>query len=266
MISFSWLFQRHYQLLQNVIFEDLKHLKTADLYFGATHDPIYSFAFPTTLKPQTLNLTEIKKGFSSFNPQATVYLAEEHVKKGFPEYLVRNHYTFGFTDTWMVFKRSSSKISLSKKPLVQLITPQTFKDYYYILSRVFADWSGNEKYLQICKDSITDKIKPAVSDLKSELYVIYEHGQPASAASLFFSKKLKTGYLHNDGTLKEFRNRGYQTALINHRVARLLAEGIETIYAIVEYGGTSWRNYVRCGFQTIQIAQFFFLKTSSSHI
>ena len=76
---------------------------------------------------------------------------------------------------------------------------------------------------------------------------------PAAGAGLFYSEQGNFAYLHNAGTLNEYRKKGYQTTLIKHRVNIALENGIDNIYSIVEQGEQSWSNCIKNGFNQVQV-------------
>lgn len=79
----------------------------------------------------------------------------------------------------------------------------------------------------------------------AELFGIRVQGKWAACAQT--NPYTQSAILGCDGTLPEFRGRGLQTALIQHRVA-LLPAGTLAI-AEVAPGSTSQRSYLRCGFE-----------------
>lgn len=128
-----------------------------------------------------------------------------------------------------------------------VVTPENFVDYNSVLGKVFSDFPGNKTYMKILEKTISDKLKSDFPGLKSDLYIIYKNGKPASGAAMFYSKEGNFAYLHDAGTLKEFRGKGYQTDLIRHRVNKAISLGIDRIYTSVTQGSTSWSNSIKCG-------------------
>jgi GNAT superfamily N-acetyltransferase len=256
--NFEDLWQAHFEWAQGVLLKQIKPLKTTDIYFGYPPTEWFNFALPKVEKPERLDLNEIKKVLSPVSPPTAVYLHEEHVKAGFPEFLTKNGYQFMGTDTWMVLdKKISGEIKIDIP--VEHINLAKFSDYDELTHEVFKQEGYDDPtYNKICRQSLTGEMKSKVLGFSSEFFMIYENGKPASGAGLFLTKEI--GYFHNDATYKQYRKKGYQTALIKERIKLCLERNIKTIYSIVEKDSQSFRNFERCGFKTWQVYELFTLK------
>lgn len=169
-------------------------------------------------------------------------------------------YVLGGRDTWVVLNRELFKPKLTNIQ-VKHIKPVEFEDYRKVLNLCFKDWPGEEEYNQLCFESMVREKKGKFKDETSEFFVIYiEKSKPVAGAGLLLSEDKKIAYFHNDGTLPNHRNRGYHQVLIEERVKYCLRRGIRVLYAIIEHGEQSWRNYINLGFEQQQIANIFFLK------
>lgn len=255
--TFETVWNLHYQWSKNILTREAVTLDVAIIYCSEIPGEFYNYAVPQTDNPSDLNLKEIEQFFLSKNEKPSFYLLEKHQHEGFSEELIHHGWDFNCRDTWMISDAKSQKDVKSQKADITTITPETFSDYRKVLDPVFSDFSGNEKYLEICLKTLKSEIKSPVSDLKSEFFLIYDSGQPAAGAALFYSPKENIAYLHDAGTLPKYRGKGYQTALINHRVQRALECGVDRIYSLVEHGGRSWKNCIKCGFNQYQVANLF---------
>lgn len=257
--NFSDLWRAHFELSQDVLVKEIKPLKTVDVYIGNTPDAWYNFALPKVKKPAELNLEEVKKVLFPISPPTTIYLWEKHIKTGFTKFLTKNSYEFMGTDTWVVLKPKGLKklkveipvehIGLSKFPDYDKVTVEVFKEEDY----------DNRPYVEVCRKSLTGEMKSKVPGFSSEFFMIYENNHPAAGAGLFLTEEI--GYFHNDATFKEYRKRGYHTALIKERIEFCLDRGVKTLYSIVEHKGQSFRNYNKCDFETWQVCNLFTLKS-----
>jgi GNAT superfamily N-acetyltransferase len=82
----------------------------------------------------------------------------------------------------------------------------------------------------------------------SECYLAYANpGEPAGGAAL--SIRDNTAVLFADGSIPRYRRRGFQSALIRHRVNDAIARGCDLAAATTAPGSGSQRNYERLGFQ-----------------
>jgi GNAT superfamily N-acetyltransferase len=85
-------------------------------------------------------------------------------------------------------------------------------------------------------------------------FIAYIGGQPAAMGSLFICEN--EGYIANDYTFPDFRGKGLQTALIQHRLEVAKEMDLEMVYTDVEFGTTSHNNMVKIGFQLVYINSF----------
>jgi len=257
--NFEDLWQAHFEWAQGVLLKQIKPLKTTDIYFGYPPTEWFNFALPKFEKPADIDLGKIKKILSPVSPPTAVYLHEKHIKAGFPKFLTQNGYQFMGTDTWMIFdKRTSRELKIDIP--VEHISLAKFPDYDKLTHGVFIQEGYDDPtYNEICRKSLTGEMKSKTPGFSSEFFMIYENGKPAAGAGLFLTKE--TGYFHNDATYRQYRSKGYHTALIKERIKFCLDRGIKTIYSIVEHKKQSFRNFERCGFKTWQVCELFTLKS-----
>ena len=81
------------------------------------------------------------------------------------------------------------------------------------------------------------------------LYLIRIDGRPAAAAKLFLHDRV--GYFPDAATDPDFRGRGLQTALLQHRSVIAAQSGAELIYSQAAFGSTSHRNMERVGLRVL---------------
>lgn len=256
--NFEELWEAHFKWSLGILTKEVKSFKTVDIYLGNIPDIWNNFALPKVINPTDLDFEEIKTNLTPYSPSSTIYLHEKQAKGGFKEFLLQNNYRFSGTDTWLVFNPKAAR-DLTIKAQVEKIGLAKFPDFGRLTLEVFKEEGYDDSvYNEICRKSLTGEIKSQVPDFSSEFFMIYEDGQPAAGAGLFSTDKL--GYLHNDATAKEYRGKGYQTALIKRRVELCLKRRIETIFSVVENESQSFKNYQKCGFETWQIGQLFVRK------
>jgi hypothetical protein len=258
--DFQKLFNTHWKWQKGVFSTDIVEEDGVVYYFGRLNSEFFDVAIPQVGTPNKLNLDLIKRRFEAAERTPSFYLTEELQKKGFVEYLIRNGFSLLDSDTWMVLDESvyGEQEPNSKVTEVDL---DKFGDYYSVLSVVFKDFQSNEKYLEICKNSLAGKVKSEnFDDFKSELYLIYDNDKPAAGGGMFYSVKGNFAYLHDAGTLEEFRGKGYQTDLIKYRANKALGLGINRIYSLTEQGEQSWKNMIKIGFNQLYVANILGLK------
>jgi len=148
-------------------------------------------------------------------------LLEKYQELGFNDYLISQGFKIDSHEAWMVLNQERYLDNKVKAEIIR-IDESNFSDFDEVLMKAFNTFPGMEEYLAICKRLTSNKPENYFSDFSTELYLIYDDGKPAVAAGLFFSKQGNFGYLHTAGTKEEFRGKGYQTALLKHRVNRAL--------------------------------------------
>ena len=212
----------------------------------------FNLVYPKVSNPKKLNIKEVESFFERIKEKPSIYLLDQHIKNGFVEYLVRLGFKFESRDTWMGFDKNTYLNNPIKSQITE-VTPDNFYDFKTVLGEVFKDFTGNPRYLEICEKTLSGEMKNKVADLKSQFFLIYEGGRPVSGAAMFSSVKNNFAYLHNGGTLKEFRGKGYQSDLIRHRTNIALSMNINRIYAIVDHGGQSWSNFIKSGYNQMHM-------------
>lgn len=81
------------------------------------------------------------------------------------------------------------------------------------------------------------------------LYLARADGRAAAIGKIFIHDGV--GFFADATTLKEFRGRGLQTALLRHRAAVARAAGVDLLFSHAEFGSTSHRNMERLGLRVL---------------
>lgn len=244
--KFEELWRSHTRWTDGVLVQKIHEKPYGNLYLSDIGGPYYSFS-RLTEKPTDHILKEIEDIFSKSNEDASIFLSRQEQSEHITEYLVRQSYRFRGTDTWMVLNKSDYENSEVTSDIVE-VNSETFDDFEVVLAEIFKEFSGNKKYLQMCRGTLNGNVKSAVEDFEAKFFVIYDGDTPVAGAGMIYSVKEDIAYLHNSGTLEKYRGKGYQTAFIRHRVNLAHELGINRMYSIVEQGTVSWANMIRNGF------------------
>lgn len=247
MNNFVQLWEDHMAWSQGVLVNEVVELPFAKVYLSPVEGPYYSFG-RLHRTPTKDELSQLEKEFTSRKKQPSLFVDRYQHEEKLTDFLVRSGYHFGGNDTWMLLNENLYSSSDVNADVVK-ITPETFDDFEAVLGVVFKDFGGNKTYLDICKKSNAGDVSSDVDDFGSELYVIYDDKKPVAGAGVFYSKSKNVAYLHNAGTLESARGKGYQTALIRHRVNLMLEKGITRQNSIVSLGSISWANMIKNGFE-----------------
>lgn len=248
---FDEVLQLQFKLLTGVLYNEVRKLRTCQIALSDIPGEYINFAIPTVESPHDLNRDEIEQVLTAKKEKPSICLVQKHLENGFAEYLVREGYSFEDMESWMGYDKNTYKAQDVKSKITS-VSSSNFSDFQEVLGKVFEDFPGNETYLQACLETMQGKRKSSVDDLKLELYLIYDNGKPAAGAGLFYSKSENYAYLHDAGTLEQYRGKGYQTDLIRHRINVAIENDIDRIYSCVEFGSKSWSNSIKCGLNTMQ--------------
>lgn len=245
--GFQKLWDLHHNWSIGVLYKEIIKTLSSNIYLSDISGGYYNFAVPSVDNPELLDLPTIEKIFKNYGEKSSFLLFSSHQDNGFVEHLIRQGYKSAGGDCWLTLDKGAYKNPTFDVNIAE-ITPETFYDFYSVLSKVFVDFPGNGKYLELCLKSIKKQLSSPVEDLDSKLYVIYDGNTPTAGGGVFYSTKNDIAYIHNGGTLKEFRGKGYQTALLKHRINIALNAGISNIYTSVEPHSQSWSNCIKIGF------------------
>ena len=257
---FKAIWELNNQWTVGVLCTEIRKTATANIVLSEVVGEYSNYAVPTVANPEMLDLKEIKAVLNTGKNKAAVYLLEAQQQAGFVEYLVRNNFSLDSRDVWMGYDRETYQNKAIVSQIVQ-ITPDTFADFAAVLGKVFSDFAGNDQYLEICGKSLAGDFRKVQPKLNSDFFVIYENNLPVAGAGMFYSEKDNFAYLHNTGTLPEYRGRGYQTDLIRYRINKAVEQGIDRIYTSVEQGGKSWTNMIKCDLSQLQLGNIFIEKS-----
>lgn len=253
--NFQKILNAYIDLNEILLADHIEKFETHIYIQSKIKSPYYSITIPLTEKVELFDIKSIEKNYSESGNKSSIYLLETQQLSGFTEFLIKSGYTFDGRDTWMLFDKTNKNAAIPVKPVE--ITKETFTDFYNVLDVVFSDFDGNDSYQSVIKNSLGSVLNTLHPDLVSRVFVIYENSTPVSGGALLYSKSGNFAYLHDTGTLEEYRGKGYQTSLIRHRVEIATKEGIENIFSLVEHGGQSWRNMIKNGFKQKHVANLF---------
>ena len=243
---FHELWQLQQRWAYKIFYEKIIDEETFGGFTSSIPGEYFNLVFPKVNKPEDLNLSEILHLFAEIKEKPAIFLFEDQAKDGFVEYLVRQGYKFECRDCWMGYDPKTYNDKTISSKIIE-VTPKTFSDFKTVLGEIFKKFPGNTAYLEICEKTLKGDLVNDFTDLKSRFFLIYENGKPVSGAGMFSSVKNNFAYLHDAGTLKDFRGKGYQSDLIHYRVNKAVEEGINRIYSSVDHRTQSWSNFINCG-------------------
>lgn len=124
------------------------------------------------------------------------------------------------------------------------VDEEFFDEYKQVALEIFPNWSNEEEYVEyfnnLSKEKNTDKI---YTD-----YALIKDGQIISIASTIYDVKANLAYIHNAGTVLEYRRKGYFTLINKLLINKAFDLGINRSYVIVEKDSESFNAYKKIGF------------------
>lgn len=235
-----------------IFYKSVKKLTNFVLIEGYIPHEYFNFALPSGRNFFAADLSNIESEFSKLNLKPAIYLTEQYQQIGFTEILVRNGYKFKSSELWLGAEIASlnlNNISVGETEVIE-VSIENFNDFSSVANTNWSNEPTQLPYSKICEETLTgEKFHTGVT---SKFFVIYENNKPVSSAGMFYSQKDNFAYLHCGSTLPEYRGRGYQNKLIQHRLKIASDLGISTAYSIVDEGSVSWSNFIKLGFTQIQ--------------
>lgn len=235
-----------------IFYKSVKKLSNYVLIEGYIPHEYFNFILPSSSNVSAAELTNIESEFSKLNLKPALYLTEQYQQLGFTEMLVRNGYKFKSSEIWLGAEIASlhlNNISTSEIEVAE-VSIDNFNDFSSVANTNWSNEPTQLPYSKICEETLSgEKFHTGVT---SRFFVIYENSKPVSSAGMFYSQKDDFAYLHCGSTLPEYRGKGYQNKLIQHRLKIASELGISVAYSIVEEGSVSWSNFIKLGFNQIQ--------------
>ncbi|OGY10951.1 MAG: hypothetical protein A3H88_02260 [Candidatus Blackburnbacteria bacterium RIFCSPLOWO2_02_FULL_44_9] len=233
-----------------LLFDEIFDQNGIRFFFNYRDPSIYSnYALPLS---EQVDFEKIIGTHQAKGKTPAVYLQQSQQASGILEEAVKKGFSLDTRDTWMILDVKNRK-RIETKPVIIEVNPENYEDYKKIMFSTFADFPGNESYFEMCRKTLDGIQDNHFADLCSEFYLIYEDQIPVSGAGMFYSRDGSFAYLHATGTMEDYRGKGYQTALINHRINKALNLNVKNIYSMVEHGSQSWKNMIKNNFDQVQV-------------
>ncbi|MCF7635756.1 MAG: acetyltransferase, GNAT family [Dehalococcoides mccartyi] len=156
--------------------------------------------------------------------------------------LGKRGYTVYQFDSVLVHEVSSFRLEIKEPPGI-VIWPVNKNNYLTWLDVVSRGFSAAEADLP----SMQSICEPNYHSRNSSAYLAYLDGKPAGGGVLYVRGHMAE--LGGDATLPDFRRRGVQTALIQHRLKAARKMGVRQMVFVAAPGTSSERNARRAGFE-----------------
>ena len=238
------IFDRSNKLLKGIVYTDIVDEESFLYIKSRFKDPWYNFVIPVT-SSNKLDWDRagevIKKAKDNDNIEMSFYIHDSLVSDYEKTLTQKGYEDFG-TDLYMHLKIN--------KPFDDVqgdfinLDKADYEEYLEATVKCFPDWENEKKYSEYFF-SLTKN----PSEVIHSTVLLKENNKLVSFGSMAISKELKLSYLHNLGTLKEYRNKGLATTIIKYFCNMALENGVDEMYGLLEYGGASYYCLKGLGFE-----------------
>jgi GNAT superfamily N-acetyltransferase len=233
--------------MNGIIYSDITRYPTFIHIASSFKDLWYNFIFPTTNVDQfdwDSAFGVIKEQKNIFGKQVSFYI-HSTLDKNFQEMLSKNKYSKASSDVYM-YKRLEEETNESDLNNYKLETvDKTNEEQYLEMSQLhFPDWENGDKYTRRCLE-----MNGKVDDKESVAFLLKVNNTAVSSGGIILSPKSNLAYLHNVGTLAEFRRKGYFSIILQKMCAYAKSKGINEVFSIVEEDSASYHGHVKIGFE-----------------
>ena len=126
-----------------------------------------------------------------------------------------------------------------------IVDPTLEEVFIRLAEQCFPDWPNERQH---CLESFrVAEMKPNATNEYN--LILKNKDVPVAFGSMLYSKDLKLGYIHNTGTLSEYRRQGYFSKLIDSFMQKAWQEKLETIFALTEKDSASYKGLNKLGFR-----------------
>lgn len=168
------------------------------------------------------------------------YINEKDVDS-YKDELTKRGYSEFATDVYM-FLLMKKKFVVKEK--FSEVSRVSLNKYLSMNEECFPDWEYNRRYGEYFYKL---KLKGVQGKFLSNTMIKLKDDFVAFG-SVVASKKMNIAYLHNAGTVKIHRKKGFHNKLIKYRCNQAFNEGVKNIYSIVEEGKGSYISLSKLGF------------------
>lgn len=173
------------------------------------------------------------------------YYIRQTLVSDYEDYLEGLKLSQDYIDSYMVLIiKDYIDFDIKETTLID-VKDENFEEYKEKALELFESWTNEEEYVEyfnsLSKENNDDKI--------FKDYLLKWNGEVVSIASIIFDVEMNLAYIHNAGTLPEFRRNGYFNIINSFLINKAFELGITRVYAITEKDGESYSAYKKLGFK-----------------
>lgn len=234
------IFELGEKLLEGVFYTEIIRKPSFKYYHSVFKENFYNLILPTGSLDWE-NINQITNDEAKIGRGVSLYIPESETDSYASE-LITHGYLQGLDDLY-IFSEIKKAENLSNFNFVPVIK-SNFDKFVEASAECFPEFPNNTEYCQFCFD-LPDKDRDKIN----YNMLLIEGEQIAAFGSVLVSQELKLAFLHNMGTLPQFRRKGYFVALTNYLTKLSANHGAKIVYANVEDGGASHQGFTKLGYQ-----------------
>jgi len=178
------------------------------------------------------------------------YYVHAQLIPGYRPRLQNLHYTDFARDSYM-FAKLDKRLDNAQGKLVP-IDKDNSEEYFEMAVKCFPEWDEEKEYSEYFLN-----LEKKKTEKEYHSYLLEVDGKNVSFGSVIISPEHNLSYLHNAGTLPEYRRRGYFSALNKHLCNLSLDKGVNEIFGLVEKTGPSYFALQKLGFKPLDTFYLF---------
>jgi len=173
------------------------------------------------------------------------YYIRQTLLDDYSDYLKGLKLSQDYIDSYMVLNVLNPIEFEDNNATLAEVTSDNFKQFKSAALQIFESWGNEEDYVNY----FNELGKNNTSEKSFKDYILEYNGSVVSIASVIFDTELNLAYIHNAGTLPEFRRNGYFNIINSFIINKAFELGISRVYSITEKGGESYNAYKKLGFK-----------------
>jgi len=173
------------------------------------------------------------------------YYIRQTLVDDYSDYLKGLKLSMDYIDSYMVLDLETDIIFDDKNTKLIEVTESNFDDYKDIALEIFSNWGNEEDYV----DYFNNLSKTNTPARMFKDYILEYNGSIVSIASIIIDTELNIAYIHNAGTVTEFRRNGYFNIINSYIINTAFDLGVSRFYSITEKDGESYNAYKKLGFK-----------------
>ncbi len=238
------LFLRNLKLLQGSIYPEASRTGTYWFVKSRFKDVWYNYIVPV-VPPEDFTWDAAAKIISTAKAEnrGIAFYIPEDLMSGYQPDLIRRGYKQLGSEVYM-YRKVDDEFADVVGDLIP-VTKENLAEYIDIAVECFPEWKSEKDYSQY----FFDLEQGSGRDPLYKSYLISVDHKFVAFGSIVISPKLNLAYLHNAGTVAEYRHQGYYLNMVKHRCNVAIDSGVNEFYSLVDKSAGSYKALQKMGFE-----------------